>query len=323
VARAARDEAGEVAAVVEAVRRLHAEEQVPFEEIAVLYRINARSEPFEEAFAAAGVPYQVRDGAFLRRPGPRAVLQRLKRPDLEGSVARDVERITAELGYEPEATPEVDEEVTRQSDLARMRSLAAEFERSHPEGNGAAFRAELTNRFSAEESGRGVNLLTYHRAKGLEFDAVFLPRLVDGELPFRSGRAKADPQEERRLLYVGITRARRYLFLTWAVDRRTRPSPFLEELGLSRPKKPTTREPRGEPVTAVGDGPVLQRLKDWRRKRAQADGVPAYVVFHDRTLAEIVVRECKDRADLAAIPGVGPAKLERYADEILEIVGST
>ena len=75
--------------------------------------------------------------------------------------------------------------------------------------------------------------ITYHRAKGLEFDAVFLPRLIDGELPFRSGRAKADPQEERRLLYVGITRARRYLFLTWAADRRTRPSPFLEELKLS------------------------------------------------------------------------------------------
>jgi DNA helicase-2/ATP-dependent DNA helicase PcrA len=168
-----------------------------------------------------------------------------------------------------------------------------------------------------------VNLLTYHRAKGLEFDAVFLPRLVDGELPFRSGRAKADPQEERRLLYVGITRARRYLFLTWAAEGRSRPSPFLDEMGLSRSKTPKTRAPRGAPVTAAGGGPLLQRLKDWRRKRAQADGVPAYVVFHDRTLAEIAERKCSDWADLAAIPGVGPAKLERYADEILEIVGQT
>jgi DNA helicase-2/ATP-dependent DNA helicase PcrA len=168
-----------------------------------------------------------------------------------------------------------------------------------------------------------VNLLTYHRAKGLEFDAVFLPRLVDGELPFRSGRAKADPQEERRLLYVGITRARRYLFLTWAADRRTRPSPFLEEMGLSTSKPQPMRGPRGAPVAPVGGGPLLQRLKEWRRRRAQADGVPAYVVFHDRTLAEIADRKCKDWADLAAIPGVGPAKLERYADEILAIVGTT
>ena len=130
-------------------------------------------------------------------------------------MAEAVVAITDELGYDPEATPDADEEVTRQSDLGRMRSLAVEFERAHPEGDAAAFGAELAERFSTERIGRGVNLLTYHRAKGLEFDAVFLPRLLDGELPFRSGRAKADPEEERRLLYVGITRARTYLFLTW------------------------------------------------------------------------------------------------------------
>jgi ATP-dependent DNA helicase RecQ len=91
---------------------------------------------------------------------------------------------------------------------------------------------------------------------------------------------------------------------------------------LARPAKPAAPPSRGAPVSATADGPLLQRLKDWRRKRAQADGVPAYVVFHDRTLAEIAERRCKDWADLAAIPGVGPAKLERYADEVLEIVGA-
>ena len=322
VARATRDEEGEVAAVVAAVRRLHDEEDVALEEIAVLYRVNARSEAFEEAFAAAGIAYQVRDGAFLRRPGPRSVIQRLRRPGAGRTLSEEVEAITTELGFDPDATPDADEEVTRQSDLARMRSLAAEFERANPDRGADAFLAELDHRFSTEEIGRGVNLLTYHRAKGLEFDAVFLPRLVDGELPFRSGRAKADPKEERRLLYVGITRARRYLFLTWAPDRRTRPSPFLEELGLSRRTTAPTRAPRGEPITSVDDGPRLRRLKEWRRRRAQTDGVPAYVVFHDRTLAEIADRNVRDWADLAAIPGVGPAKLERYADEILAIVGS-
>ena len=69
-------------------------------------------------------------------------------------------------------------------------------------------------------------------------------------------------------------------------------------------------------------GPTFERLREWRRKRAQADGVPAYVVFHDRTLQEIAERRCKDWADLAAVSGVGPAKLERYADEILAIVAS-
>ena len=318
VARAAPDEEAEVGAVVEAVRRLHTEEGVPLEEIAMLYRINARSEPFEEAFAVAGIPYQVRDGAFLRRPGPRSVLQRLKRSGA-GSVADAVEAITDQLGYDPEASPDADEEVTRQSDLARMRSLATEFELAHG-GDAEAFGAELARRFSTEHSGRGVNLLTYHRAKGLEFDAVFLPRLLDGELPFRSGRAKADPEEERRLLYVGITRARRYLFLTWPTEGRARPSPFLDEMELSTSAPSRQRAARG-PAVAVGrGGAVFDRLKEWRRKRAQADGVPAYVVFHDRTLAEIAENQPRDWADLAAISGVGPAKLERYADEVLAVV---
>jgi DNA helicase-2/ATP-dependent DNA helicase PcrA len=305
---------------VKAVRSLHGKEGVPLEEIAVLYRINARSEPFEEAFAAAAIPYQVRDGAFLRRPGPRSVLQRLKRAG--GSVAEAVVAITDELGYDPEATPDADEEVTRQSDLGRMRSLAVEFERAHPEGDAAAFGAELAERFSTERIGRGVNLLTYHRAKGLEFDAVFLPRLLDGELPFRSGRAKADPEEERRLLYVGITRARTYLFLTWPSAGRAQASPFLDEMELASSAPSRAKAAPGPAVTVGRGGAVFDRLKEWRRKRAQADGVPAYVVFHDRTLAEIAERRCKDWADLAAISGVGPAKLERYADEVLAVVSA-
>ena len=320
LARGQADEDAEVGAIVKAVRSLHGKEGVPLEEIAVLYRINARSEPFEEAFAAAAIPYQVRDGAFLRRPGPRSVLQRLKR--VGGSVAEAVVAITDELGYDPEATPDAEEEVTRQSDLGRMRSLAVEFERAHPEGDAAAFGAELAERFSTERVGRGVNLLTYHRAKGLEFDAVFLPRLLDGELPFRSGRAKADPEEERRLLYVGITRARTYLFLTWPSAGRAQPSPFLDEMELVSSAPSRAKAAPGPAVTVGRGGAVFDRLKEWRRKRAQADGVPAYVVFHDRTLAEIAERRCKDWADLAAISGVGPSKLERYADEVLAVVSA-
>ena len=321
VASVMRDTAAEVSAVVQAVRRLRDEESVPLEEIAVLYRINARSEEFEEAFAAAGIPYQVRDGSFLRRPGPRAVMQQLRRPG-GGSVAEIVAAAADRLGLDPSLTPESEEEITRQSDLTRMRSLASEFSLAHPNQDAAAFVAELTRRFSAEASGRGVNLLTYHRAKGLEFDAVFLPRLIEGELPFRSGRVSADVEEERRLLYVGITRARRYLFLTWPTDGRTRPSRFLDELGMStKPPRRAATSSRAL-VTVTGGGPLYERLKRWRRERAQADGVPAYVVFHDRTLVEIAEREPKDWADLAAIAGVGPAKLERYADEVLALVAT-
>ena len=95
---------------------------------------------------------------------------------------------------------------------------------------GAGFAAELRRRFDpGGEGARGVHLLTYHRAKGLEFEAVFLPRLEDKELPSRLARTADEQAEERRLLYVGITRAKRRLAVTWS----RRPSPFLAELGVA------------------------------------------------------------------------------------------
>ncbi len=310
----------EVTFVLEEVRRLHAQ-GTAHEEMAVIYRINARSEAFEEAFAAAEIPYQVRDGAFLRRPGPRAVMARLK--GASQGVAAAVDAVTDQLGFDPKAEPDDTEEVTRQADLARLRALAGEYERAHPQGDLAGFAAELAGRFSTQHTGRGVNLLTFHRAKGLEFDAVFLPRLLDKELPFRSQRAAADPQEERRLLYVGITRARVHLYLSWPSETRTAPSPFLAELGIAAPASPAARPAPERRAVAVGSqGAVFDRLREWRRKRAAADGVPAYVVFHDKTLAQIAEEKPRDWPDLASIPGVGPAKLDRYAEEILAIVGT-
>lgn len=323
-ARALPDSAAEVTFVLDEVERLHAE-GVSLEQIAVLYRINARSEPFEEAFAAAGLPYQVRDGAFLRRPGPRTVLARLRR-SASADAREAVETATDAVGFDPGAEPEDAEEVTRQADLARLRALAAEFAGAHPDPDLASFLAELGTRFAAERSGRGVNLLTFHRAKGLEFDAVFLPRLLEKELPFRSGRAEADPEEERRLLYVGITRARRHLFLSWPLDPRTEPSRFLDELGVRIAVRETRRALTGArpfPVAVpAGIGQLFDRLKEWRKRRAQTDGVPAYVVFHDRTLVAIAEERPRSRAALASLPGVGPAKLERYADEILELTST-
>lgn len=321
------DLASECAWVVKQAQRLHAE-GVTWEEMAVLYRINARSEPLEEAFAECGIPYQVRDGAFLRRPGARSVLARLRRePDTPGELVATIERITTTLGYAPGADTDSIEEATRQSDLGRMRAIAAEFDAAHDGATLAGFVADLPRRFSAEESGRGVNLLTYHRAKGLEFDAVFLPRLLDGELPFRSGRSIADPEEERRLLYVGITRARRHLTLTWPTDARAGRSPFLTEAtGQAEPVSASGRQRAttpGPPVTSPSDGPLFDRLKAWRKERANADGVPAYVVFHDRTLVAIAEARPSTSEALLAIEGIGPAKLDRYAHEVLDLVAST
>ena len=341
VSRALQNEPAEASFVVDEIRRLHDEERVAFEEMAVLYRINARSERFEEALAEAGIAFQVRDGAFLRRPGPRAVLARLRRGSAGGPVAHEVDTITAELGFDREAQPDSEEETTRQSDLSRLRALANEFTDARPDADSGEFLDELTRRFSVERSGRGVNLMTYHRAKGLEFDAVFLPRLIDGELPFRAGRSKAPVEEERRLLYVGITRAKRFLFLTWPTDPRAGRSPFVNELDPRAPIPAPAGKPVGPPVRRLRLGrpcpdcgatvegwphacstedPVFGALRKWRLERAKRDGVPAYVVFHDSTLAQIAASDPRTFPELGRISGIGPAKLERYGAEVLQIV---
>ncbi len=316
VARAFPSESDEVAWVVGQARLVH-EQGVAWEEVAVLTRINARTEPYEEAFASQGIPYQVRTGAFLQRPAARAVLARLRRSG-DGPVAEMVERVTDALGYDPQVATDADEERTRQSDMARLRSLAVEFEAAHGEdATVAGFVAELPTRFSLEESGRGVQLLTYHRAKGLEFDVVFLPRLLDGELPYHSGRSVADPEEERRLFYVGITRARHWLAITWPTEGRTKVSPFVTEAtGKAPAKAPPAKRVA---ITANGD-PLFERLRRWRRDRAASDGVPPYVVFHDKTLAAIAEAKPTSSAALREIAGVGPAKVERYADDVLAVV---
>ncbi len=328
----------EVAWITEEVRRLH-DGGTAWESIAILHRINGRSEDLEESFARAGIPFQMRDGSFLRRPAARTVLSRL-RYELDGDVPGAVERVAAAAGYDPEADEfPTDEEATRQADLARLIRLAEEFGGTSLE----AFAKDLRSRFTEDTEGRGAVLLTYHRAKGLEFDAVFLPRLEDKELPFALSRTEEEIAEERRLLYVGITRARRHLYLSHAQLRegekrkRPRPSPFLGDLfgeggsgavaqrnlkALGSDGSPAPTRPPHEAIVQAEADPVFVSLRSWRLKVSQDAGVPAYVVFDNKTLAMIALARPSSRAALLAVPGVGPAKLDRYAEDVLEIVRS-
>jgi DNA helicase II / ATP-dependent DNA helicase PcrA len=262
----------------------------------VLYRINSRSEEFEEALSEAAIPYQVRGGAFLARPAARGMIRALRGSGGRPVVAvAEVAKAQGLVEVVPDGVGE--EELTRQGDLARFVRLAEEF----GEGTVAEFLADLQSRFGEESAGRGVNLLTYHRAKGLEFDVVFLPRLDEGELPFKLARTAEALAEERRLLYVGMTRAKRHLELTWSGE----PSRFVRELGVEEPEQP------------AADDPVVKALKAWRLERARRDEVPAFVVFHDSTIEEIARRRPQELWELAKVSGVGPTKLERYGDEVL------
>jgi DNA helicase-2/ATP-dependent DNA helicase PcrA len=159
-----------------------------------------------------------------------------------------------------------------------------------------------------------VHLLTYHRAKGLEFDAVFLPRLDDQELPSKLARTDADRAEERRLLYVGMTRARRFLSLTWS----RRPSPFLAELGVEG--APPASSGAGSHRAPRDTSPAAEALRRWRLERARSEGVPAYVIFPDRTIAEILARRPSSPSELETIYGLGPARLARFGGELYAAV---
>jgi DNA helicase-2/ATP-dependent DNA helicase PcrA len=281
--------------VVARVRELHAG-GLPLEEMAVLVRTNARTTEFEEAFHDAAIPFQ--GASLLARDAARQLLKALR--GRRGPAADVVRELAVRQGLLDELPEKLGErEQTRQADLARLVRLAEQFE-----GEADSFVDSLHERFG-ESAGLGIHLLTLHRAKGLEWEAVFLPRVEEGELPVRRG----DVEEERRLFYVGLTRTKRHLLVTW----EGRPSRFLGELGVRAAAAPLPKRER--PV--LEQTPAVQALREWRLARARADEVPAYVVFNDRTLAELAARTPRTLAELAAVPGIGPAKLERYGPELL------
>ena len=295
----------EGAFVLERVRSLRAD-GVPFEEMAVLMRLNARSVDFEELFADARIPFQ--GAALLSRDAARQLLKGLRGAGF-GSLAGEVRRVACQQGLvQPVPDGLGERELVRQADLARLCVLAEEFD----DGTKTVEQwvAWLKARFDHGAQG-GVHVLTLHRAKGLEFDTVFLPRVEEKELPCKPAmRVPAQLAEERRLLYVGITRARKHLALTWA----GKPSRFLLELGIEAAPPRTVSKPRAEEP----DDPTYQALKRWRLQRAKSEEIPAYVVFHNSTLAEIAARQPRTIAELASVPGVGPAKLERYGRDVLD-----
>ncbi|HYI45779.1 MAG TPA: ATP-dependent helicase, partial [Actinomycetota bacterium] len=283
----------EMAFILSRIRALK-EEGVPYEEMAILYRVNFRSEDYEEVLAQAGIPYQVRDGAFLNRSTARQVLGTLARVK-STDVAAEVRKIAERQGYLEEVPDGVgDQELTRQNDLARFIRMAEEFDTGSR--TGAEFVADLQSRFGGGE-GRGVNLATYHRAKGLEFEAVFLPRLEDGELPFKRSKTDEAIVEERRLFYVGITRAKTHLAITWVNDGRRKASAFVGELRegkaaagghLERPPAP-----RDEVAAAIGkelevpggfSGEIIE-VTDAGVTIEMEGGVALFVPFGERVTA--------------------------------------
>jgi DNA helicase-2/ATP-dependent DNA helicase PcrA len=308
-------------------------------EIAILVRTNAQLVPFEAALTAAEIPFTVRGVRFFARPEVRAARAALRAGGSEPLVRAVVDALKSELGFDEGDAPgpaSGAEARDRHAALSTLLGMARSLATDQPGATVEDFAAELARRDAAEADagGDGVTLATLHRAKGLEWDSVFLPGLEEGTLPIRQSASDADAlAEERRLLYVGITRARRHLVLSWAASRvgakgpvRARASRFIAELrpnAVARPAPKPGASPAATFELSPGDEPLLERLIEWRRGRARADGVPAYVVADNRTLAAIAARRPSDAAGLLAVPGIGQRKVAGYGDEILAIVNSS
>jgi DNA helicase II / ATP-dependent DNA helicase PcrA len=314
----------EVNALVAGIRRLIGE-GVAAGEVAVLVRINAQLPAIEEALTRAGIGYTVRGQRFYQRREVREAMRVLQaaRPAAVGAeLVGAVRELFAErLGYDAESQSEAvgQEAQERAASLELLLEITSDLVALDPAAGAEGLLGELDRRAAAEAAaqGSGVNLLTYHRAKGLEWEAVFLPALDEGTLPIRQAKTDDAIAEERRLLYVGITRARRHLALSWS----RAPSRFLAEV---RPRTVRTipSAVAARPVTGAGSGggPLLEALREWRRERAREEAVPAYVVAHDSTLAAIAEDRPGSLAALRRVKGMGPTKVDRYGPEIIEIV---
>ncbi|WP_029135586.1 ATP-dependent DNA helicase UvrD2 [Nakamurella lactea] len=339
----------------------------PASSMAVLFRINAQSEAYEQALTAAKVPYVVRGGQrFFARAEVRQAMVTLRGaaqqagaangqaddPDaaaVDPELVTTVRRLLAPIGLSDDPPP-AGALRDRWDSLLGVVSIAEELADAEATAGLPQLVGELEQRAEAQHAPSidGVTLASLHAAKGLEWDSVFLVGLTDGTLPIQHADTPEQVEEERRLFYVGVTRARTRLAMSWALSRTEggrrsrRRSRFLTGLAPDLPVGSRTRAAgrcricggplatpaaikigRCENCPSTADPELVEALRDWRRQRSSDDSVPAYVVFSDATLFAIAERRPTDADALLAIPGIGRSKLDHYGTDVLELVTRT
>jgi DNA helicase-2/ATP-dependent DNA helicase PcrA len=368
------DEAAEAGAVA---RRCHEliTSGTPASEMAILFRTNAQSESYEKALAEAEVPYVVRGAErFFERPEVRQAMIALRSavrstPGETPLVPAVVEALSA-TGWAREAPPAGGAQREQWEALAAIVTLAEAYARRPevlPLGEAAVVQRDVSLATFCEELARraeqqhaptveGVTLASLHSAKGLEWDAVFLVGLADGTLPTLYAKTPEQLEEERRLLYVGVTRARQWLWLSYGQTRSgggraRRPCRFLPQLSSS-PGRSSSLEKAGDSRKPVRrsmvvscricgatllagadrklgrcatcpsdlDQDLYERLQAWRATTAKDLKVPAYVVFTDATIVAIAERQPTTPPQLLAIAGIGARKLGQYGAAVFALV---
>ncbi|MFJ3976654.1 ATP-dependent DNA helicase UvrD2 [Streptomyces sp. NPDC090021] len=364
------DEPAEAEGVARRIRDLIAA-GVPAGEIAVLFRINAQSEVYEQALADAGVPYQLRGAErFFERQEVQKAILALRGAARSGGndpllddlvgLGSQVRAVLSSTGWTTEPPAGSGAVRDQWESVAALVRLAEDFARGRPGATLADLVIELDERRAAQHAPtvQGVTLASLHAAKGLEWDAVFLVGLTDGMLPITYAKTDDQVEEERRLLYVGVTRARLHLTLSWALSRspggrasrhpsrflnglrpgsaapRSRPGPGGERVARPRTRRgPALCRVCGRTLTEAGelklmrcedcpsdmDEGLYERLREWRAAQADQQGLPAYCVFTDKTLTAIAEASPSEAGELSMISGVGRRKLDRYGADVLAI----
>ncbi|WP_443043942.1 ATP-dependent DNA helicase UvrD2 [Streptomyces sp. NBC_00322] len=253
---------------------------VPAGEIAVLYRVNAQSEVYEQALADAGVPYQlrgaerfferqeVREAGIALRGAARAGGNDALLDDV-GDLPSQVRAVLSTKGWTTEPPAGSGAVRDRWESLAALVRLAEDYVRVKPQATLSDLVAELDERAAAQHAPtvQGVTLASLHSAKGLEWDAVFLVGLTEGMMPITYAKTDEQVEEERRLLYVGVTRARLHLSLSWALSRSPggrasrRPTRFLNGM------RPGSVAPGARGAGGGGGGGGIERGAGRRKRR--------------------------------------------------------
>ena len=367
------DETAEARAIARRVRDGHAP-GAPWSAQAVLVRTNAQAAVIAEVFNAAHIPNRVRGGGdLMEQPEVRQALGALRRAtslqmalgDLESEVLRlapptpgdgsSVVRATAEgagagpselPASMPSGTAQLTEE--RAANLNELVRLGREYISLDPNGGVPGFLGWLTSALRGEDrsGGDAVEIVTFHAAKGLEWSIVHLAGLEEGFVPIHHAKDSDDDlEEERRLLYVALTRARDQLHCTWASSRtfgsrtaKRSPSPWLPIIASTVGIAPlqVDRRSGAQRARAVraslpkktakdmpdGDRELFEALRAWRRNQAREADVAAFVIFNDATLISVAADRPRNRAELLRVSGVGPVKAQRFGDDLLEIVAA-
>ena len=288
---------------------------------AVLARTNGQLELIAQVFDQLKIPYRFRgQGGILRRPEVKDLVDQLCATDSDfAALAND---LFEELDDGPQK---------------RIAELAVQYAQENFSASGSSFRDWLRTLRPGdfEHSSDGVDLATFHSAKGLEWPNIVIAGLEEGLVPIR-----ANDLEERRLLYVAVSRAQHKLHLTWARTREQRgvkqtrePSPWLALIAASIrnpgevPQELTSQylaEARNALELDLEDAVAgrNQRLTSWIDKTARARRIDPSALLPKGLISEVAEQFPTSLSELAEVTGLGETRLRRVGPEILKVIAS-